>query len=327
MKTVLKVVGSIIVLALLLGLAGFTYLQVAFPKVGRAADIKIQSAPELIARGEYLANHVTVCIDCHSTRDFDYYSGPVVPGTEGKGGMEFPETIGTLYPPNITPAALAEWSDGEVLRAITAGVRKDGEPLFPFMPYPIYSQLSEQDAHAIVAYLRTLPPIANEVPRSTLHFPLNLIVRTIPEPYQPPPHPSPSDTLAYGKYLNTVAGCQFCHTPVDEQGQSIAGMDFAGGQEFRFPWGELTRSANITPENDTGIGAWDKTYFVTRFKEYVDSAGARIPVAKGEGNTLMPWTMYAGMTEEDLSAIYAYLRTVKPIRNEVDKHPSLAAQP
>ena len=195
------------------------------------------------------------------------------------------------------------------------------------MPYPIYAELSEQDAQAIVAYLRTLPAIANEVPKSQLNFPLNLIVRTMPKPYVPPAHPSPADTLAYGKYLNTVAGCHFCHTPVDDKGQSLPGMDFAGGQEFRLPWGETVRTANITPEIDTGIGAWDKAYFVSRFKEYADSASAHIPVAKGEGNTLMPWTMYAGMTEQDLSAIYSYLRTVKPIRNEVEKHPKPAAQP
>lgn len=324
MKRVLKIVGGVIVVALALGAAGLIFLNTAFPKAGAASDLRVQSTPETIARGKYLANNVTVCIDCHSTRNFDYYSGPIVPGTEGMGGMEFAEAIGTLYPPNITPAALGSWSDGEILRAITAGVNKDGEPLFPFMPYPIYSELAEEDAKAIVAYLRTLAPIANEVPKSKLNFPLNLIVRTIPKPYAPKPQAARSDTIAYGKYLNTVAGCHFCHTPVDDQGQSLPGMDFAGGQEFRFPWGEAVRSANITPEIDTGIGAWDKDYFINRFKDYADSATAHIPIAKGEGNTVMPWTMYAGMTEEDLSAIFAYLRTVPPIRNEIDKHPKPA---
>jgi mono/diheme cytochrome c family protein len=323
----LKVIGGIVAAALVLGAAGFIYLHVAFPKVGEAADLKIQATTENVARGKYLAHHVTVCIDCHSTRNFDYFSGPIVPGTEGKGGMEFAETAGTFYPPNITPAALGNWSDGEIMRAMTAGVSKDGTPLFPFMPYPIYSELTEEDATALVAYLRTLPPIPNEVPRSKLSFPMNLIVRTIPKPYEPKPGPSPSDTLAYGKYLSIVAGCQFCHTPIDDKGQPLPGMDYAGGQEFRFPWGEIMRTANITPEYDTGIGAWDRDYFIGRFKDYADSANAHIDVAKGEGNTIMPWTMYAGMTEADLSAIYRHLRSVKPIRNEVDKHPKQTVQP
>ncbi|MGH7491117.1 MAG: c-type cytochrome [bacterium] len=326
MRTVLKVAGGIVGLVLVLGVGGFIYLHVAFPKVGEAEDLKIQPTPAMIARGKYLAHHITVCIDCHSTRDFDYFSGPLVPGTEGQGGMEFPDKIGTFYPPNITAAALGDWSDGEILRAFTSGVNKNGEPLFPFMPYPIYSRLSEEDARAIVAYLRTLPPIPNEVPRTKLNFPLSLIVRTIPKPYQPQPSPPPSDALAYGKYLNTIAGCQFCHTPIDDKGAPIAEMDFAGGQEFRLPWGEVVRTANnITPENDTGIGAWDEAYFTGRFREYADSSGAHIPVAKGEGNTVMPWTLYAGMTDEDLKAIYAYLRSITPIRNEVDKHPKPVA--
>ncbi|MDZ7363094.1 MAG: c-type cytochrome [candidate division KSB1 bacterium] len=321
MKKFLKILGGIVLALVVLMGAGLIYFMSSFPKAGPAPNLTIEPAPEKVARGKYLANHVTVCIDCHSTRNFDYYSGPLEPGTEGKGGAEFAEPIGTFYVPNITPAALGNWTDGEILHAFTAGVNKDGQALFPFMPYPIYSALSQDDAEAIVAYLRTLPPIQNEVKRSQLNFPLNFIVRTIPKPYEPQPRPATSDTLAYGKYLNTVAGCHFCHTPVDAQGQSLPGMDFAGGQEFRFPWGKVVRSANITPEQDTGIGAWDKEYFIGRFKEYLDSSASHIPTPQGDDNTVMPWTMYAGMTEEDLAAIFAYLQTVKPIRNEVIKHP------
>jgi len=321
MKKFLKIFRGIVLAVVLLVGTGLIYFVSSFPKAGPAPNLTIEPTPEKIARGMYLANHVTVCIDCHSTRNFDYYSGPLEPGTEGKGGAEFVETIGTLYAPNITPAAIGNWTDGEILHALTAGVNKDGQALFPLMPYPIYSALSQDDAEAIVAYLRTLPPIQNEVKRSQLNFPLNLIVRTLPKPYEPQPRPATSDTLAYGKYLNTVAGCHFCHTPVDEQGQPLPGMDFAGGQEFRFPWGKVVRSANITPEQDTGIGAWDKEYFVGRFKEYTDSAASHIPTPNQDDNTVMPWTMYAGMTEEDLGAIFAYLRTVTPVRNEVIKNP------
>jgi mono/diheme cytochrome c family protein len=323
-KKFLKIFGIVVLAVVLLIGAGAVYFFSSFPKVGPAADLTIASTPEKIARGKYLANHVSVCIDCHSTRNFDYFSGPVVAGTEGKGGMEFSDEAGTFYPSNITPAGLGNWTDGEIIRAITAGVNKDGEALFPMMPYPIFRELSQEDVEGIVAYLKTLPPIPNNVPKTKLNFPLNLIVRTIPKAYEPPPTPSPADTVGYGKYLSTVAGCHFCHTPMDK-GQPLPGMDFAGGQEFKFPWGPVVRSANITPEMDTGIGAWEKNYFIERFKEYADSTNSHIPVAKDGDNTVMPWTMYAGMTESDLSAIYSYLRTVKPVRNEVDKHPKLTA--
>lgn len=319
MKKFLKILGGIVlVLAVLIG-GGLIYFFTAFPKVGAAPNLKIEATPEKIARGKYLANHVSVCIDCHSTRDFNFYAGPVVPGTEGKGGQEFSDPIGTLTPRNITPAALDHWTDGEIVRAVVSGVDKDGAALFPMMPYPIYNHLAQDDAEAIVAYLRTLPAIQNDVPKSKLNFPLNLIVRTMPMPYNPQPRPPVTDTLAYGKYMSTVAGCQFCHTPTDDKGQPLPGMDFAGGMEFKDPTLGTMRSANITPENDTGIGAWDRAYFVGRFKEYADSSGSHIPVAKGEANTVMPWTMYAGMTEEDLNAIYSFLRTVKPVRHEVEK--------
>jgi mono/diheme cytochrome c family protein len=324
MKKILKILGGIVLaLAVLLG-AGAIYFFATFPKAEPAADLRIEPTPEKIARGKYLANHVAVCLDCHSTHDYNYYSNPVVPGTEGKGGEEFTEAIGTLRMPNITPAALGNWTDGEIMRAITAGVDKDGRALFPMMPYLNYSQLAEEDVHAIVAYIRTLPPIQNEVPKSKLNFPMNLIVRTLPKPYAPPP-PSPADTVAYGKYLSTIAGCHFCHTPVDDMGQPLPGMDFAGGSEFKDPRIGIVRTANITPENDTGIGAWDKEYFIGRFKEKADSTGKYIPVVQGGENTVMPWTMYAGMTEEDLSAIYGYLRSVKPVMNQVEKHPKAMA--
>lgn len=320
MKKFLKIFGGVVLALILILGAGLIYFFASFPKVGAAPDISIQATPEKIARGQYLAHHVAVCIDCHSTRNFDYYSGPIVPDTEGKGGMEFPDVAGTFYPSNITPAALGNWSDGEIVRAITSGVNKNGEALFPMMPYPIYNFLAQDDVEAIVAYLRTLPAIENDAPKSKVNFPLNLIMRTIPQPYEPEPRPAVSDTIAYGKYLSTVAGCQFCHTPTDDKGQPLPDMDFAGGMEFKFPWGPIVRSANISPEEDTGIGAWDKTYFVGRFREYADSAGSHIAVAKDDENTLMPWTMYAGMTEEDLGAIYSFLRTVKPVKNAVEKH-------
>ena len=321
MKVLMKVLGGIVLVVLVLLIAGLIYLFVALPSVGDAADLTIDATPELIERGKYLANHVTVCIDCHSTRDMNYYSGPIVPGTEGQGGQVIPDPAGTFYPSNITPTALGDWTDGEIARAITAGVRKDGEPLFPMMPYPVYRSLAEEDVEAIVAYLRTLTPIEHEVPRSELNFPLNLIVRTIPKPYEPQPRPSASDTLAYGKYLTTVSGCHFCHTPIDDMGQALPGMDFAGGMEFRFSPERVVRSANITPAENTGIGAWEKAYFIGRFKEYADSTNSHISVAKDGDNTVMPWTMYAGMTLEDLTSISRYIDSVKPISNSVEKYP------
>lgn len=318
MKKLFIILGILVGLLVIAVIAVFGYVMFALPNVGEPQNVTVEITPERLERGSYLANHVAICMDCHSHRDWKYFAGPIIPGTEGKGGEAFLEEYGfpgDIYSKNITPAALGDWSDGELIRAITCGVSRDGEPFFPLMPYPAYAKMATEDVYSIVAYLRTLKPIENEVPESKLNFPLNLIVRTIPQPADPQPLPSPSDTLAYGKYLTSMAACAECHTPM-EKGEPKPGMNFAGGMEFNLPFG-LVRSANITPDEETGIGSWDRREFIDRFKEYADSAAGHRPVNQGDFNTIMPWIVYSGMTEEDLGAIYAYLRTQKPVEHRV----------
>jgi len=186
------------------------------------------------------------------------------------------------------------------------------------MPYLNYNHLSEKDLYSIVAYIKTLKPIENKIPDTELNFPLNLIVKTIPlQNYSPKEQVDKSDALKYGKYLVTIASCSECHTPSD-QGEPLPGMDFAGNSEFHLPSG-LVRSANITPDTETGIGNWTKEYFISRFKYYDNDSTRSISVGPKDFNTVMPWLLYAGMTEEDLGAIYEYLRTLKPVKNTVQK--------
>jgi mono/diheme cytochrome c family protein len=329
MKKFLRIAGIFLTLVILAVLIGRFIFARTFPKVSSAKVITVEATTERVERGRYLANHVMVCIDCHSTRNYNYYAGPLTPGTEGKGGDVFNEDMGlpgTVYAKNITPTGIGNWTDGEILKAFTTGVSKDGSCIFPIMPYPLYASMDEDDAFAIVAYLRQLKPIVNDVPPSKLNFPMNFIVKTIPHDATPQKRPSASDTLAYGKYLFTMAGCGECHTPLVKQNgppQKMAGMDNAGGYEFRVPWG-LLRSANITPDSATGIGSWPRDRFIGKFKRYASEQGKQIamkpPYNKTLFNTIMPWTMYAGMTEEDLTAIYKYLQTFKPVHHAVEKY-------
>jgi len=319
---ILKIVGIIVVVLLVIVAGGLTYLFSAFPKSIDTPDISVEASPEVIARGEYLANHVSVCMDCHSKKDYRYFSGPPIAGTLGGGGDVFDhETAGfpgTLYPSNISPAALSEWTDAEIARAIVSGIDKDGNALFPQMPYLIYNYLSTQDLSAIVAYLRTLPPVENTVPERELDFPLNLIVRTMPVDYEPKAHPDTSNSVEYGSYLVKIAGCQFCHTPVDDQMQPIPGMEFAGGHKFPLPNG-LVVTSNITPDEETGIGGWDKETFITMFRSYAPEEVKKVELAPDDFNSVMPWSYYADMTDQDLGAIYDYLRTVEPKKNMIDR--------
>lgn len=321
MRRVAKWLAGIgIVLVALIG-AGISYVVMAYPNVPAADAARVNVTPERLARGAYLFKHVAICVDCHSTRDFAKYGGPIVAGTEGKGGDPFTREMGfpgNFYARNITPAAIGEWTDGELIRALTTGVNTHGESLFPLMPYLSYGQADREDIESIVAYLRTLTPIVNHVPARDLDFPLPLVIRTIPRPAAFTARPSPSDKVAYGEYLTRMASCADCHTPM-EQGAPKPGMTFAGGMEITWPWGGVVRTANITPDATTGIGTWSEEQFVDKFKAFENAAERTLVGDERMENTFMPWNAYAGMTREDLAAIYAFLRTQKPVINRVEK--------
>jgi mono/diheme cytochrome c family protein len=321
MKTLLKIAGGLIVLLVLVAACGYGYLMFAYPKVPAPTAFKIEPTAERLARGKYLTDHVVGCTTCHTQRDWTKFSGPIIVDRLGAGGEKFNlGPAGMAISPNITPAGIGSWTDGELLRAVTQGVTRDGSPLFPLMPYPHFGAMDEEDVHAVLAYVRSLKAIENTPPRSTLSFPLNLIVRTIPAPNTFTKRPSPEDKVAYGKYITRSALCSDCHTPIDERGTPLPGMDFAGGQEF-YETGYRVRSANITPDANTGIGTWTETQFIDKFKGFETPTNATLAEHERAQNTVMPITAYAGMTREDLSAIYAYLRTLKPVTNRVEKFP------
>lgn len=315
MKKLFKFIGYLILLVIFLVLCGLTFLFVKFPAKEPAPDVKVEITPERVQHGEYLVQHVTGCLSCHSQRDETIYSGPPTPGTEGGGQVFFDDPqVGRVSAPNITPAALSDWTDGEIIRAMTSGVSRDGRPLFAVMPYDRFSKLSQEDGYAIVAYIRSLKPVKNTPPPTALKFPLNLIVRTMPHPghFQ---SAAPADR---GEYLTTVGHCQFCHTPVDEHEQSIDSLKFSGGHDFGTP-GHPIRSINLTPDMETGIGNWTKDQFITKFKRFATTDASSIRVEKGQPNTVMPWIEFSGMKEEDLGAIFDYLMKQKPIRHEVQR--------
>lgn len=322
MKKVLKISGIILGVIVLLLIGGLVYFNSTFPKVSPPPNIIVESTPEKIERGRYLANNVSMCMDCHSERNWMLFSAPPVPGTEGRGGDIFDKNMGfpgTIHVKNITPAAIGDWTDGEIARAITMGLNKKGEALFPVMPYFNLNKLTQEDLESIIAYIRTLKPIENEVPDKELDFPLNFIVKTLPlQTYTPSEPVDKSNTVLYGKYLVTIASCGDCHTQSVE-GEPVAGMEFAGGTEMKLPGGTL-RSANITPDMETGIGKWTKEMFINKFKSFASDSARNIPAdITKEFNSIMPWVLYSGITEEDLGAIYDYLRTLTPVENKVEK--------
>ena len=295
------------------------YVKLALPNVGKAPDLKITGTPEMVERGKYLANHVMVCADCHSMRDFGQFAAPVTGKFFSGGSDEFTSKYGApgdFYAPNLTPHNLKNWTDGEIYRAITTGVSKDGHALFPIMPYLLYGHADPEDIKAVIAYLRTVPSDEREVPKSRASFPVSFFLNMMPQKAQPVKRPDPGNTFETGKYLTTVAGCIECHTPL-EKGKPNFAKAFQGGREFLLPTGTV-RSSNLTPDPKNYMGQISREGFVARFRAFADSA--YIPPRVVEGfNTVMPWNMYAKMNQQDLESIYDYLHTLQPVENNVEK--------
>ena len=147
---------------------------------------RIEITPARLARGAYIVEHLADCLTCHSEFQADRYGIPVKPGTAGQGGLPFGKEFavpGVVCAQNITPNpthGLGTWTDGEVLRALREGVDKNGDALFPMMPYQDYGSMADEDANSVVVYLRTLAPVNHEVPKKKLDFPVNLFVKLVP---------------------------------------------------------------------------------------------------------------------------------------------------
>lgn len=328
MRFLSKLLTWLVALVVIFAGVGLVYLFTRYPAVPPPEDVRIQATPERLARGEYLVENVVGCVVCHADRDWTKFSAPVIAGTKGKGGQRFgfgAEPF-VLHAKNITPGGVGEWTDGELLRAITAGVSRDGTPLFPLMPYPRYGRMSRDDVEAIIVYLRTLPSVpAQPLPPRSLSFPLPLIVRTMPTAASHQPRPEPSDRVAYGRYLTNAAVCSDCHTPIDDQGTPLPGRDFSGGTPFMPNGVGLVHSANITPDAATGIGTWTEEQFLDKFRAFREQPVRTLEGTERLQNTEMPWTYYAGMHDDDLRAIYAYLRSLTPVVNRVEKFPAAAS--
>jgi mono/diheme cytochrome c family protein len=298
------------------------FARAAFPPDIAADAITVTATPERLERGQYLVENVAACFACHGVRDWDLMAGPVKDGTAGAGGEIWDVKVGfpgVLPASNITPAKLSSWSDGEILRALVNGVSKDGSALFPIMPYGHYAKLAREDLYAIIAYLRTIPSVENTLPERKIDQPLAFILRAFPKEVtlrEIAPRVGDAD---YPAYVADAAACVSCHTPVDDRGRNLEGMEYAGGRVFPLPGGGSVRSANLTPDAETGIGQWTRDMFIARMKSMPRESAEKVSVPTGSFNTPMAWTHYAEMTDDDLGALFDHLRAVAPVNKRFER--------
>ena len=223
-----------------------------------------------------------------------------------------PEGLPWLVAPNLTSDAepgIGTWSDDVLARAIREGIGHDGRALFPMMPYELYRQMSDEDLASIIVYLRSLPPVRNALPSTVVPFPPGPLINAIPEPLdEPVPSPDLRDPIRRGEYLVTMGVCADCHTPMNDRGERIAGLEFAGGFVLHDSAGQVA-SSNLTSD-PSGIPYYTEELFV-------DTMRTGRVVAR-QLNDIMPWWAYRGMTDDDLRAIFAFVRTLPPVRHRVD---------
>jgi len=274
--------------------AGFATLAIL------AMGISSPRAETPLERGTYLMRSIVACGNCHTPK------GPQgdVADMELAGGVTFQEDVFTAVSPNITPdrdTGIGKWTDAQIIAAIREGKRPDGTIIGPPMPIALYRGMADEDVDAIVAYLRSVKPIANKTAKSQYKIPL-------PPSYGPPAtNVSPvarADKVAYGKYLAGPLGhCVECHsTPGAHGAPDFVNQTGGGGMQFNGPWG-VSHAPNITP---------------AALAKYSDD-DIKNAITKGvrpDGSRLMPpmaYGYYRNIAPADLDAIVAYLRTLKPL--------------
>lgn len=299
-KKILKWTGIV----LLVLIAGLTITVAARQNLKYDApypDIKASTDTAQINRGRHLVYTTAHCINCHYRGNADSIIalGQDVPLT---GGFEFDLPVGKIYSKNITPdveTGIGKRTDSEIARMLRYGVRPDGTAVFDFMPF---HNMTDEDLVAVISFLRSQKPVRNEVPQHKPNV-LGYVVKAfMVKPVGPTGEPAKSitrdTTAAYGEYLAMhVSECNGCHTKRDMAG-GFTGEPFAGGNDI-----EGYMSVNLTPDSTSRIFGWSKQNFIDRFR-----------MGKLYPKSPMPWNSFKRMTDGELTAIYNYLHTLKPVK-------------
>jgi len=274
-----------------------------YPQVAASTDSAV------IARGRHLVLGPAHCADCHSpVRNVD---SMLALGQDPplSGGFLFDLPFGKFYTKNLTSdsaTGIGAMTDGEIARVLRHSVKKNGEAVLPFMPF---QNMSDEDLVAIISYLRAQKPISNPVPDHEFNVMGKLIMAFLIKPAQPTERiavaVTQDTTAAYGRHMvMAVANCNECHTKRDAIGNFV-GKPFAGGTEFQDEGKPTLVTPNLTPHPSGRIFDWSQEAFIQRFR-----------TGRVISHSHMPWESYARMTDDELKAIYNYLRTVEAVPTE-----------
>jgi mono/diheme cytochrome c family protein len=301
MKLFLKITAFI---ALCIG-AFLMYVQLTYKQTFQApvTGIKSSSDSTVIGRGKYLVLGAAHCYTCHMPDSL------LKAGAKEQmiGGHVFETPFGTMYTPNITSdkeTGIGNFTDEQLARAIRYHINHKNEAMVGFMSY---NAITDDDLTAIVSFLRTVPPMPNKVEPNDYNMLGKILMRFMVKPADPVIATIKPDTTAeYGKYLAYhVTNCNGCHTQRGPMG-NFTGEPFSGGSRWDYDDAVYT-SPNLTFDDSTGrISKWSQQVFIERFR-----AGKALP------NTPMPWGAYQNLTDDDLTALYKFLKSLPPVHHEI----------
>lgn len=313
MKKFLKITAWVLGLVLLLVAGTAAYVNYAPAPTydpPTIPELKVEVTTERIEQGRKLAS--MLCVVCHNGKD-----GKL----SGQQLMDAPKMFGKIYSKNITQSAekgIGKWTDGQIYTFLRTGLRKDGtfNAIMPKFP-----KMADEDIYSIIAWLHSDDPRLQpsdhlaDTHQLTMFSKalLKFVFKPYPMPAQPVPLPDTMNQVEWGLYLaNSAYGCYGCHsadfsTNNDLEPEKSKGF-YAGGNPMLDFEGNVIPSANITPDEETGIGKWSQDQFVqtVRTGKRPDGTAVRYP--------MLP---HSGLTDNEVKAIYAYLRTVSAVKNDI----------
>jgi len=311
---VLKWVGIAVglVVVLIAAFAAFVALRPIPSYSPERVELKVEVTPERVARGKRTAE--MLCVACH----FDSSTGALT----GKKMVDLPSQFGEARSLNITAhpeKGIGQWTDGELAYLLRTGIARDGRYTPPWMIK--LPSISDDDLHDVIAFLRSDDPMVQ--PRDVDDGPSNpsfltkllcrVAFKPLPYPKQPVVAPPREDRLAYGRYLVTGRlQCFPCHSAdfstVDDLHPEKSAGYLGGGNAMPDLGGKIVPTANLTPDPETGIGRWTEEQFRRALVEGIrpDNRPLRYPMVP-----------YRILDDDEVSAIFAYLRSVPPLVNKV----------
>jgi mono/diheme cytochrome c family protein len=285
---------------------------------------KVELTPQRLERGEYIVNNLASCGSCHTTREGGDLLKPESTTQYLGGGniMEDPSLPFRIGVPNITPdeeTGIGRWTDDELIRGIRDGVRPDGKLMAPMMPIGSYQYMSDEDVRAVVAFLRTVPKVKQAVRPEPMQapFPIGMVLSSGMMHHAPAsgvPAPDPADKVKRGKYVMHLGHCESCHSMGGMGPRGPEDARYMGGGEMAFATTGIGKlyAPNLTPDPETGIGRYSDEHFKAMFTQ-----GKRLD-GKPMGPPMSLFMPHlTGMNDEDLDALLAYLRSLKPVKNKV----------